>query len=113
MENDDKEDDDDAVSSQSLLTSQEDLQSVQSLRAFFSRLSSTNDDHFRALDSTQTLLVCYSKTSDDENSDHLRSKTPIDENTAQFSAASHIESPIHNDRATSADPRKPNDFFSL
>ncbi|GBM17270.1 hypothetical protein AVEN_223804-1 [Araneus ventricosus] len=58
MENDDKEDDeDDTDPSQSLLTSQELLQSVQSLRAFFSSFSSTNDDHFRALDSRQTLLV--------------------------------------------------------
>ncbi|GBM00432.1 hypothetical protein AVEN_179237-1 [Araneus ventricosus] len=32
------------------LISQEALQSVQSLRTFFSSLSSTNDDHFRALD---------------------------------------------------------------
>ncbi|GBN22743.1 hypothetical protein AVEN_176210-1 [Araneus ventricosus] len=60
--NDDKEDDDDDDDdtvdppSQSLLTSQEPLQSVQSLWAFFSSLSSTNDDHFRALDSMQTLI---------------------------------------------------------
>ncbi|GBN11838.1 hypothetical protein AVEN_181396-1 [Araneus ventricosus] len=47
MENDDKEDDDDDTDpSQSLLTSQEPFQSFQSLRAFFSILSSTNDDHF-------------------------------------------------------------------
>ncbi|GBM18715.1 hypothetical protein AVEN_9009-1 [Araneus ventricosus] len=58
MENDDKEEDDDVTDpSQSLLTSQEPLQSVQSLRALFSSLSSTNDDHFNALDSIQTLLI--------------------------------------------------------
>ncbi|GBM00248.1 hypothetical protein AVEN_32602-1 [Araneus ventricosus] len=58
MENDDKEDDDDDTDpSQSLLTSQEPLQSVQSQRAFFSSLSSTNDDHFRELDSMQILKV--------------------------------------------------------
>ncbi|GBM21457.1 hypothetical protein AVEN_192581-1, partial [Araneus ventricosus] len=52
MENNDKEDDDDDTDpSQSLLTSQEPLQSVQSLREFFSSLSSTNDDNFPALDS--------------------------------------------------------------
>ncbi|GBO37137.1 hypothetical protein AVEN_139598-1 [Araneus ventricosus] len=57
-ENDHKEDDDDDTDpSQSLLTSQELLQSIQSLQAFFSSLSSTNDDHFRALDSMQTMLV--------------------------------------------------------
>ncbi|GBM02451.1 hypothetical protein AVEN_76500-1 [Araneus ventricosus] len=58
MENDDEKDaDDDTDPSQSLLTSQEALQSVQSLWAFFSSLSSTNDNHFRALNSIQTLLV--------------------------------------------------------
>ncbi|GBN59932.1 hypothetical protein AVEN_35934-1, partial [Araneus ventricosus] len=56
MENGDKEDDDDDTTdppSQYLLISQDQfsLQSVQSLRAFFSSLSFTNDDHFRALDS--------------------------------------------------------------
>ncbi|GBN83879.1 hypothetical protein AVEN_267936-1 [Araneus ventricosus] len=55
MGNDDEEDgDDDTDPSQSLLTSQEALQSVQSLHAFF---SSTNDDHFCSLDSMETLLV--------------------------------------------------------
>ncbi|GBM49425.1 hypothetical protein AVEN_149699-1 [Araneus ventricosus] len=59
MENDDKEnnDDDDTDPSQSLLTSQEALQSVQYIRAFFSSLSSINDNFFRALDFMQTLLV--------------------------------------------------------
>ncbi|GBN46859.1 hypothetical protein AVEN_83922-1 [Araneus ventricosus] len=57
MENYDKEDDDDIDPSQSLLTSQEALQSVQSLLAFFSSLSYTNEDHFRVLDSMRTLLV--------------------------------------------------------
>ncbi|GBN42328.1 hypothetical protein AVEN_212813-1 [Araneus ventricosus] len=52
-----KQYDDDTEPSQSLLTSQEALQSAQSLRAFFSSLSSTNDDHFRVLDYVQTLLV--------------------------------------------------------
>ncbi|GBM42689.1 hypothetical protein AVEN_33882-1 [Araneus ventricosus] len=42
--------------SQSLFTSQEALQSVRSLRAFCSSLSSTNG-HFRALNSMQTLLI--------------------------------------------------------
>ncbi|GBN77040.1 hypothetical protein AVEN_262322-1 [Araneus ventricosus] len=57
MANDDKEDDDnDTDPSQSLLTSQEPLQLVQSLQAFFPSLSSTNDDHFRALDSMQTFV---------------------------------------------------------
>ncbi|GBO06052.1 hypothetical protein AVEN_168294-1 [Araneus ventricosus] len=57
MKNDDKEDNNDTDPSQSLSTSQESLQSVQSLRAFFLNLSSTDDDQFRALDSMQTLLV--------------------------------------------------------
>ncbi|GBL86712.1 hypothetical protein AVEN_154123-1 [Araneus ventricosus] len=49
MENDDKEDDDDDTDpSRSLLTSQEPLQSVQSLRTFF---SSFYNDHFCALHS--------------------------------------------------------------
>ncbi|GBO14116.1 hypothetical protein AVEN_171552-1 [Araneus ventricosus] len=55
-----EDDDDDTNPSQSLLTSQEALQSVQFIRAFFSSLSSTNDDHFRALDCIQTLLVVLS-----------------------------------------------------
>ncbi|GBM87890.1 hypothetical protein AVEN_123407-1 [Araneus ventricosus] len=47
IENDDKKDNgDDTDPSQSLLTFQELFQSVQSLKAFFSNLSSTNDDHF-------------------------------------------------------------------
>ncbi|GBM87976.1 hypothetical protein AVEN_91930-1 [Araneus ventricosus] len=49
MKNDDEEDDD-SDPSQSLLTSQDDLQSAQFLRSFFSSLSSTNDDYFRAVD---------------------------------------------------------------
>ncbi|GBM70746.1 hypothetical protein AVEN_112310-1 [Araneus ventricosus] len=54
---DDMENDDDTNPSQSLLTSQEALSSVQSLWAFFSSLSSINDDNFCALDSMKTLLV--------------------------------------------------------
>ncbi|GBM65520.1 hypothetical protein AVEN_214865-1 [Araneus ventricosus] len=54
MENDDEEDD--ADPSQSLLTSQGALQSVQSLRVFFSRISPTNDDNLHALDSMQTIV---------------------------------------------------------
>ncbi|GBM56313.1 hypothetical protein AVEN_125064-1 [Araneus ventricosus] len=54
---DEVENEDDTDPSLSLLTSQEALQSVQSLRAFFSSLSSTNDDNFHAFDSMQTLLV--------------------------------------------------------
>ncbi|GBO41683.1 hypothetical protein AVEN_166011-1 [Araneus ventricosus] len=51
MENDDKEDVDvSRDQSQSLLTSQEPLPSIQSLQVFFSSLSSTNDDNFRASD---------------------------------------------------------------
>ncbi|GBN28114.1 hypothetical protein AVEN_72130-1 [Araneus ventricosus] len=49
-ENDVEEDDDDTDPSQSLLTSKEALQSVQSLRTFFSNLSSTIDVYVRALD---------------------------------------------------------------
>ncbi|GBN60121.1 hypothetical protein AVEN_111940-1 [Araneus ventricosus] len=55
---------------------------------------------------TPNRLVCCSSTSDDESSDHLRPNTPIGENTAQFPAATHIESSVHNDRATSTDSRK-------
>ncbi|GBN49936.1 hypothetical protein AVEN_261385-1 [Araneus ventricosus] len=51
-------------------------------------------------------LVCYSYTSNDEGSDHLRPHTSIDENAAQFPAATHNESSVHNDRATSTDHRK-------
>ncbi|GBN53936.1 hypothetical protein AVEN_155140-1 [Araneus ventricosus] len=53
----DEMENDDTNRSQSLLTSKEGLQSVQSLWAFFSSLSSTNDYHSRALNSMQTLLV--------------------------------------------------------
>ncbi|GBL91722.1 hypothetical protein AVEN_71364-1 [Araneus ventricosus] len=52
-----KMENDDTDPSKSLLISQEALQTIQSLLAFFSSLSSTNDDHFRVLDSIQTLLV--------------------------------------------------------
>ncbi|GBM22433.1 hypothetical protein AVEN_221500-1 [Araneus ventricosus] len=54
VENDDEDDTD---PSQSLFTPEEALRPFQSLRAFFSSFSSTNDDHFHALDSMQTLLV--------------------------------------------------------
>ncbi|XP_054713755.1 tigger transposable element-derived protein 6-like [Uloborus diversus] len=59
-EDDEEEDDDDNTSpSQSLLSTQEALQSVKSLRTFFSSLPSTNEDHFRALDSMMLLLTRY------------------------------------------------------
>ncbi|GBM42319.1 hypothetical protein AVEN_259785-1, partial [Araneus ventricosus] len=45
----------------------------------------------------------YSNTSDDESSDNLRPHTAIDENTIQFPPATHNESSVHNDRATSTD----------
>ncbi|GBN44834.1 hypothetical protein AVEN_43165-1, partial [Araneus ventricosus] len=49
MENNEEEDDDkDPL--QSLLTTQETLQSVQSLRTFFSKPSPTKDYYFHALD---------------------------------------------------------------
>ncbi|GBM91671.1 hypothetical protein AVEN_180049-1 [Araneus ventricosus] len=52
MENDDDDTDKNKKKSQAT------LRSVQSLRAFFSSLSSIpNDDHFRAFDSMQTLFV--------------------------------------------------------
>ncbi|GBM80259.1 hypothetical protein AVEN_134241-1 [Araneus ventricosus] len=51
MENDDEDHTD---PSQSLLTYQETLQSVQSIRNFFQAF---HDDHVRALESMQTLLV--------------------------------------------------------
>lgn len=57
-DDDDIDDDDDNTGpSQSLLSSQEALQSVNSLRTFFSSLPSTNEEHFRALDSMHTVLV--------------------------------------------------------
>ncbi|XP_054713719.1 tigger transposable element-derived protein 6-like [Uloborus diversus] len=56
-EEEEDDDDDNTSPSQSLLSTQEALQSVKSLRTFFSSLLSTNEDHFRALDSMYTLLV--------------------------------------------------------
>ncbi|XP_054720627.1 tigger transposable element-derived protein 6-like [Uloborus diversus] len=56
-EEEEDDDDDNTSQSQSLLSTQEALQSVKSLRIFFSSLPSTNEDHFRALDSMYTLLV--------------------------------------------------------
>ncbi|XP_054722018.1 tigger transposable element-derived protein 6-like [Uloborus diversus] len=50
-EEEEEDDDDNTSPSQSLLSTQEALQSVKSLRTFFSSLPSTNEDHFRALDS--------------------------------------------------------------
>ncbi|GBM73903.1 hypothetical protein AVEN_61521-1 [Araneus ventricosus] len=47
-----------------------------------------------SITTTPNRLVCYSNTSDDESSDHLRPNTPIHEYTAQFPAAIHIESSI-------------------
>ncbi|KFM71145.1 hypothetical protein X975_09249, partial [Stegodyphus mimosarum] len=60
--NNDEDDDDidNTGPSQSLLSSQEALQSVNSLRTFFSSLPSTNEEHFRALDSMHTVLVHHS-----------------------------------------------------
>ncbi|XP_054720738.1 tigger transposable element-derived protein 6-like [Uloborus diversus] len=56
-EEEEDDDDDNRSPSQSLLSTQEALQSVKFLRTFFSSLPSTNEDHFRALDSMYTLLV--------------------------------------------------------
>ncbi|GBO16656.1 hypothetical protein AVEN_148794-1 [Araneus ventricosus] len=69
-----------------------------------------NDNRINLISSFMTKskrLACYSNTSDDESSDHLRPYTSIDENSAQFPAATHDESSVHNDRATSTDHRKP------
>ncbi|GBM12731.1 hypothetical protein AVEN_228523-1 [Araneus ventricosus] len=75
-----------------------------------------NDTHLiSSVITTPNRLICYSNTYD-ESSDNLRRNTSIDENTAQFPAATHIESSVHNDRAISTDPRKPKRklfFFSL
>nr|XP_042904651.1 tigger transposable element-derived protein 6 [Parasteatoda tepidariorum] len=59
MENNDEEEDgdDEPSVSPSVLSPHEDLQSVKSLKTFFSSLPFTNENHFRALDSMHTLLV--------------------------------------------------------
>lgn len=55
-EEEDDDDEDTGDPSHSLLTAHEALQSIQSLRTFFSSLPSTNVDHFRALDSMHRLV---------------------------------------------------------
>ncbi|XP_054712920.1 tigger transposable element-derived protein 6-like [Uloborus diversus] len=57
FEEEEDDDDDNTSPSQSLLSTQEALKSVKSLRTFFSSLPSTNEDPVRALDSMCTLLV--------------------------------------------------------
>ncbi|GBN94191.1 hypothetical protein AVEN_68134-1 [Araneus ventricosus] len=55
---------------------------------------------------TPNRLVCYSNTSDDESSDHMRPNTPIDQNTAQFPAAPILNQQNQQLQRTQGNPNK-------